>query len=172
MAMEIEYKFKVDREKFFKYIEEKGIKPALHSRQGYINTDNDAISSLRLALIDHYDAEGNVTLEAVLNIKGERIGVTRPEHQMTIDYTHGVTLFNACKEHIEKDRYKFPDEKDETYLWEVDVYTDANSPLVIAEVELEEGIELMKELPDWIGENVSDQDCYYNANLAKHPLTK
>ena len=60
MAMEIEYKFKVDREKFFKYIEEKGIKPALHSRQGYINTDNDAISSLRWALIDHYDAEGNV----------------------------------------------------------------------------------------------------------------
>ncbi|OAV65470.1 hypothetical protein Barb4_03341 [Bacteroidales bacterium Barb4] len=50
----------------------------------------------------------------------------------------------------------------------MDVFHGANEGLVLAEIELEAEDEPFT-LPDWIGEEVTGDERYYNAMLAKHP---
>jgi CYTH domain-containing protein len=53
-------------------------------------------------------------------------------------------------------------------VWEIDVYSGANSGLITAEVELEHADQRIT-LPDWVGEEVTDDPKYLNTNLYKHP---
>ena len=66
---------------------------------------------------------------------------------------------------IEKTRYHVFHAK---HCWEIDVFSGDNQGLVVAEVELESVNESF-ELPDWLGEEVSDDARYYNVCLVKHP---
>ncbi len=52
--------------------------------------------------------------------------------------------------------------------WEVDEFLGDNKGLVIAEVELENENQTI-ELPKWIGLDVTNQNKYYNYNLALNP---
>jgi len=54
--------------------------------------------------------------------------------------------------------------------WEVDVFDGPNAPLVIAEVELSSEDEVF-EAPDWVGEEVSHDERYLNAYLARRPFS-
>jgi adenylate cyclase len=64
---------------------------------------------------------------------------------------------------IVKTRYLVPAGK---HTFEVDVFHDKNEGLVIAEIELQmEDDEFEK--PGWLGEEVTGQPQYYNANLIK-----
>jgi len=64
---------------------------------------------------------------------------------------------------IVKTRYLVPAGK---HTFEVDVFHDKNEGLVIAEIELQmEDDEFEK--PRWLGEEVTGQPQYYNANLIK-----
>ena len=69
---------------------------------------------------------------------------------------------------IEKNRYKI---KDRNLTWEVDEFFGENKGLIVAEVELQsEGQSFEK--PEWIGEEVTGDPRYFNANLIKHPYTQ
>lgn len=52
--------------------------------------------------------------------------------------------------------------------WEIDVFSNENLGLVIAEIELPDE-HYPVELPSWIGSEVTGQTQYYNGTLAQHP---
>lgn len=52
--------------------------------------------------------------------------------------------------------------------WEIDEFHGDNAPLVVAEIELQR-IEEQIDPPLWLGEEVTDQQRYYNHALARHP---
>ena len=70
-----------------------------------------------------------------------------------------------CETWVEKHRYFI---EDEGFVWEVDEFHGENEGLVVAELELEsEFMEIKK--PSWVGEEVTQDRRYSNANLVNHP---
>ena len=57
------------------------------------------------------------------------------------------------------------------HTWEIDEFAGVNAGLIVAEVELTDADEEV-ELPDWVGDEVSRDPRYYNANLIAHPFTE
>ena len=55
------------------------------------------------------------------------------------------------------------------HTWEVDEFFGDNAGLIVAEIELESEDESF-ERPDWLGEEVTEDARYYNANLIKNPF--
>jgi len=56
--------------------------------------------------------------------------------------------------------------------WEVDQFEKENAGLVIAELETSKDNRSPAHLPSWIGEEVSNDDRYSNANLVEHPYSE
>jgi adenylate cyclase len=56
-------------------------------------------------------------------------------------------------------------------LWEVDEFFGGNSGLVVAEIELLSEDQVFDK-PEWIGEEVTHDARYANANLLRHPFTR
>ncbi len=54
--------------------------------------------------------------------------------------------------------------------WEIDEFFGENQGLVLAEVELEAEDQTV-ELPRWVGEEVTGDPRYFNANLIARPFT-
>ena len=123
----------------------------------------------------HNQVDGTVRVRtkgehAYLTIKGGTTGITRLEFEYEIPLEEANEILNELcqKPLIEKIRY-------EAYVgrfkWEIDEFQGENAGLVVAEVELEdENQEFLK--PDWLGEEVSDDFRYQNANLVKHPYSQ
>ena len=65
---------------------------------------------------------------------------------------------------IEKTRYVIPCTKEKGRKWEVDVFHGRLEGRVLAEIELEDENEPF-ERPEWLGEEVTGQSAYYNANM-------
>jgi len=53
--------------------------------------------------------------------------------------------------------------------FEVDVFGGVNEGLVVAEVELPSE-DAVVDVPDWIGDEVTDDPRYFNANLIAYPF--
>lgn len=105
-----------------------------------------------------------------LTIKGRTVGATRAEYEYEIPVGEAEELLNELCERplIEKTRYLVENADD---TWEVDVFAGDNAGLTVAEIELEdEGQPVV--LPDWIGEEVTGDPRYLNANLFKHPFRR
>ena len=150
MAKEIERKFLV-KSMVFKSL---GIKHYIH--QGFLNTDKERV--VRIRIIDE---------ESFLTIKGISEGAARMEFEYGIPVQDArFMLEKLClKPTIEKYRYKV---SMEGFTWEVDEFLGDNDGLVIAEIELTSEDQRFPR-PDWIGEEVTGDKKYYNANLVKHP---
>ena len=69
---------------------------------------------------------------------------------------------------IEKYRYNV---NIEGFTWEIDEFTGENEGLVIAEIELLKDDQQFPK-PEWIGEEVTGDARYYNANLVKNPYKR
>lgn len=125
-------------------------------RQGYLSTDPERTVRVRLA--------GS---RAFLTIKGRSIGAVRAEFEYEIPATDAAELLALCEcPAIEKRRHRI-DHAGRT--WEVDVFEGGNAGLVVAEIELPSpGTEV--DIPDWVGEEVTSDVCYFNANLARRPF--
>ena len=56
--------------------------------------------------------------------------------------------------------------------WEVDIFKGDNAPLLVAEIEMPEKDYplLERELPAWLGEEVTDDPRFKNKNLAVRPF--
>lgn len=68
---------------------------------------------------------------------------------------------------IEKRRYEV---RHDGLTWEVDEFVGVNKGLVIAEVELDSENQTFDK-PDWVGEEITGDPRYYNANLVDHPYS-
>lgn len=128
-------------------------------RQGYLNTEPGRIVRVRL--------EGN---RGKLTLKGRKERGSGDEYEYDIPANDAAYIIdNLClKPIIEKIRYKV-DFKG--YTWEVDEFLKENKGLVVAEIELESSFQEF-EKPAWVGEDVTEDQRYKNANLVKKPFTK
>ena len=127
--------------------------------QGYLNSEKGR--TVRLRTINDL---------GILTIKGPNVGATRLEYEYEIPVIEARQMLQELchKPLIEKTRYKIPFAG---FIWEVDEFKGENEGLIFAEIELEhEGQKFDK--PPWIGEEVTDDSRYYNANLVNNPFSK
>ena len=102
---------------------------------------------------------------AFLTIKSSalREGLARFEWEKEIDLADAQELLQLCLDgKIEKTRYIIKAQGERK--WEVDVFHGRLDGLVLAELELEREDEPF-DRPDWLGEEVTGQPKYYNANM-------
>jgi adenylate cyclase len=101
---------------------------------------------------------------AFLTIKGKSTRFSRPEFEYEIPKTEAESMFEMASDNcIEKTRYLIPI-GDKT--WEVDVFSGSLNGLILAEVELKSEDEALF-LPNWIAEEVSLDNRYFNSSLSK-----
>ena len=105
--------------------------------------------------------------KANLNIKSLEIGARRDEYEYEIPLRDAEALLETlCAGYlVEKRRHLVPQGD---HVWEVDEFEGVNAGLVVAEVELSDPDEAF-ERPPWAGEEVTDEERYYNVCLSRHP---
>lgn len=152
MGTEIEKKFLVKNADW----RDKAYKSCQYT-QGYMSSNKNCSIRIRI--------EGS---EAHLNIKSATLGITRKEYDYVIPLNEArEMLVNLCeKPLIEKTRYYV---RHGDHTWEIDVFSGENEGLVVAEVELDSTDEAVS-LPDWAGDEVSDDPRYYNVCLIRNPF--
>ena len=152
MALEIERKFLV---KEGTWRNEKGTT----YRQGYLNSTKER--TVRVRIVD-----GN----GYLTVKGISRGAVRVEYEYEIPGAEAEAMLNDLCEKplIEKMRYKI---EFKGLVWEVDEFFGENQGLIVAEVELESEDQTFAK-PEWVGEEVTGDPKYFNANLIHHPYNR
>jgi CYTH domain-containing protein len=106
---------------------------------------------------------------AFLTIKSGKLreGIGKFEWEREIEPGDARELLQLCEQHfISKTRYIIPapSYQGEERKWEVDVFHGHKEGLVLAELELGREDEPF-ERPEWLGEEVTGQPQYYNANM-------
>ncbi|TVQ07646.1 MAG: CYTH domain-containing protein [Bacteroidetes bacterium] len=150
--MEIERKFRVKGD--FK----KDAHDQFRISQGYLSSDPSRTVRVRI--------KGE---RAYLTIKGSSSasGASRFEWEKEISVADAQELLKICEPGIiDKTRF-LVDFKGHTF--EVDEFYGDNEGLVVAEIELESEEEAF-EKPDWLGEEVTGDNKYYNAMLKQNPF--
>ena len=129
-----------------------------HCVQGYLSLDPERTVRVR-----------RVADQAWLTIKGRSRGMVRSEYEYPIPPEHAGELLGMCLQPlIEKTRYRI---EHRGLVWEVDEFAGENAGLLLAEVELESEDQDIA-LPEWIGEEVTGDPRYYNANLIANPFSQ
>jgi adenylate cyclase len=151
MATEIERKFLVTGDSWRDAVESEA-----RLMQGYLA--NNANVTVRVRI------KGD---KAMLTIKGATLGVTRAEYEYAIPMDDAETMLKelAAGPVVDKTRHLV---RVDDHVWELDVFHGDNDGLVMAEIELGSEDEAFR-LPDWAGQEVSDDSRYYNVNLARNP---
>jgi adenylate cyclase len=154
MGQEIERKFLVNHTLWNELI-----KPIGETyRQGYINIDPQKTIRVRLT-----------ETKGFLTIKGITVGATRSEFEYEIPIKDANDLLDVFSiSELSKIRYKI---KLDDKIWEVDEFLGENIGLIVAEIELYHENENFK-IPNWIAEEVTEQEKYYNSSLTVDPYTK
>ena len=152
MALEIERKFLLNNGAWRK---EQGVM----YRQGYLNSVKERTVRVRI-----------IGDKGYLTVKGISRGAVRAEYEYEIPGVEAEAMLdNLCeKPLIEKMRYKIAYKG---FVWEVDEFCGENQGLIVAEVELESEDQKF-EKPEWIGEEVTGDQRYFNANLIHHPYCR
>ena len=151
MGIEIERKFLVHKDKWDSLTKPKKD----FYRQGYLFSDSNKTIRVRQT-----NDKGYIT------IKGSVIGLSRPEFEYEIPKADAEELLNQFSvSELIKVRYKI---LFKNKIWEVDEFLGDNLGLIVAEIELEHENEQF-EIPDWIANEVTDDNKYYNSCLAKTP---
>lgn len=151
MALEIERKFLVTGYEWRKA-------EGTVLRQGYLSTHPESTVRVRI--------EG---ARATLDVKGITRGATRSEYEYDIPTEDAAELLRLCEPPlIEKVRRRL---EHGGLVWEVDEFLGDNQGLVVAEVELDREDRPFTK-PPWVGEEVTHDSRFYNANLVANPFTK
>ncbi len=126
--------------------------------QGYLSRDPERTVRVRL--------DGDT---AALTIKGKSAGATRAEFEYSIPAADAETLLKLCLPPlIDKVRHEV---LHEGHRWEIDEFAGANSPLIVAELELASEDEAFAK-PPWLGKEVTDDARYFNSKLAEQPYSE
>lgn len=127
--------------------------------QGYLNATPERTVRIRIK-----DQKGFITIKG----KGDETGTTRFEWEKEIALHEAEALLKLCeKGAIDKTRYLIPIGK---HTFEVDIFEGENKGLIVAEIELSHANEPF-EKPNWLAEEVTGDEKYYNAYLSKKPFT-
>ena len=153
MAMEIERKFLVKGDAW------RALARGTTYRQGYLNSAKERTVRIRTA-----DAQAFIT------IKGMTVGATRSEYEYEIPFGDAKEMLETLAEKplIEKTRSKIPVGN---LTWEIDEFLGENAGLIVAEVELKSEAQILDK-PVWVGDEVTNDPRYFNANLVKKPFTR
>ena len=149
MNIEIERKFTVNK------IPNK-ITNSFVIEQFYMLIDKDFVQRLRI-----FDDK-----KAIISLKQNCPGLKRYEFEYEIplvDARKIISIGNFLS--IKKIRHELIIDN---IKWEVDQFLEKNKGLVIAEVELQNEDQKLN-LPKWIEKDVTNQNKYYNYNLATNP---
>ena len=144
---EIERKFLVIDQSFFQNFRFDEI------QQSYLF--NEASKSLRIRIKNN---------DAFLTIKGNQVGMTRDEFEYQIPKEDALEIIGRFNlKVLTKKRYYL---NLDNLTWEIDVFEGKLKGLIIAEIELpSEEVKINK--PNWIGEEVTSESRYLNAELFK-----
>lgn len=153
MGIEVERKFLVSDESW-----RDGVTSSTRIVQGYIAQTGSATVRVRV--------KGD---RGFLTIKGSSVGVSRSEFEYEVPVADALAMLDELAQGpvIDKVRHLVPVGG---HVWEVDVFAGENAPLVMAEVELTDSQEAF-DRPDWAGVEVSDDQRYFNVNLARSPYS-
>lgn len=88
------------------------------------------------------------------------------EKEITIEEANYLISSFSDLEPIIKTRYEIPIL--DGLKWEIDVFKGENEGLILAEIELPNP-DYKITLPDWIGEEVTNDSYYYNSNIYQLP---
>jgi CYTH domain-containing protein len=125
-----------------------------HIIQGYISREKTG--TVRVRITDD---------KAYLTIKGKPTAghFARYEWEKEIDIIDARELLQLCQGNlIDKTRWIVP--AGEGLKWEVDEFHGKHQGLVVAEIELVDEEQVFTK-PSFIGEDVTDNPRYYNANM-------
>ena len=152
MAREIERKFLVLNDEW-----RAAAGPGARLRQGYLAMTPKSVTRVRVQDDDC----------AFITVKSAEKGLSRDEYEYEIPVADAVRMLALCQDAIiDKTRYEI---QVGDHIWEVDVFAGDNAGLVVAEVELPaEDAPYTK--PSWAGAEVTQDDRYFNAALAKRPF--
>ncbi|MBR7745436.1 CYTH domain-containing protein [Undibacterium baiyunense] len=153
MGIEIERKFLVVSDRW------QQLAQPVFMRQAYISSTPGRVVRVRI--------EGQ---SAMLTLKGKSSGISRGEWEYPIPLIDAEELLSTLCEQpiIEKNRYRIDLDG---LVWEVDEFVGENAGLVVAELELQSESQAFIK-PDWVGEEISHDHRYANANLFKHPYSR
>jgi adenylate cyclase len=152
--IEIERKFLVNSDAFKNDALRKN-----HIAQGYLNSVPERTVRVRIK-----GDTGYLTIKG----KSNETGLSRFEWEKEIPLAEAKALLLLCEKGIiEKNRYEVPVGK---HLFEVDEFFGENEGLLLAEVELQSESEFF-EKPHWLGDEVTQDQRYYNSYLSKNPFT-
>ncbi|MCE4556052.1 CYTH domain-containing protein [Roseateles cellulosilyticus] len=152
MGIEIERKFLVRNDEW-----RQAAASATRFSQGYLSRDPARTVRVRIA--------GEA---GWLTIKGRTRGATRAEFEYPIPLADAAELLGLCDGPVvEKVRHLCVVDG---MTWEVDEFVGANAGLVLAEIELASEQQAFTH-PQWLGEDVTGDGRYVNANLAVRPFT-
>ena len=130
-----------------------------HIAQGYLNSTPERTVRVRIK-----GDTGYLTIKG----KSNETGLSRFEWEKEIPLEEAKTLLLLCEKGIiEKNRYEVPVGK---HLFEVDEFFGENIGLLLAEVELQSESEFF-EKPHWLGDEVTQDQRYYNSYISNHPFT-
>lgn len=128
--------------------------------QGYLNSNPERTVRVRI--------KGEIGFLTIKG-KGNETGMTRFEWETELPLIEAKPLLALCeKGKIEKTRYEI---EVGNHVFEVDEFHGENDGLVIAEIELKSEDEFF-EKPHWLGEEVTNDERYYNAYLSNHPYSE
>ncbi|HEY6644897.1 CYTH domain-containing protein [Povalibacter sp.] len=151
MPLEIERKFLLKSDAWRAEVDSREL-----MRQGYLSSG--AACSIRARISGE---------QAWLNLKAKRSGMTRLEFEYAIPRADADQILNelCTGPLVEKYRHRIAMGE---LVWEIDEFLGANAGLIVAEIELPtEDADFAR--PPWLGEEVTDDERYYNFNLAQKP---
>ena len=126
-------------------------------KQGYLNSHPERTTRIRIL-----DKQAFITIKG----KSSDSGLSRFEWEKEIPLDEALELLKLCEPGaIEKVRYLV---KSKEFTFEIDEFFGKNEGLVIAEIELFSEEDTF-EKPDWLGEEVTGENRYYNSQLCNHP---
>lgn len=150
MAVEIERKFLVVDNGY------RRLGSAQFCRQGYLLSSPERTVRVRI-----------MGEKGFFTVKGITKGLSRTESEYEIPASDAKWLLEELCEKplIEKCRYTV---EMDGLTWHIDEFGGQNEGLVVAEVHLESESQQII-LPNWVGQEVSGDERYFNVNLVRNP---
>jgi adenylate cyclase len=125
--------------------------------QGYLSSVPERTVRIRIK-----NDTGFITIKGKSSVSG----LSRLEWEKEISLEEAQLLLPLCEKGvIEKTRYEVPVGN---HIYEIDVFEGENKGLIMAEIELSSETESFL-IPDWLGEEVTNDPRYYNSYLSKNP---
>lgn len=125
--------------------------------QGYLSSNPERTVRIRIK-----GTKGYLTIKGI----GNESGTSRFEWEKEIEFDEAKQLLKLCEKGvIEKTRYEV---KSGNHTIEVDEFHGDNTGLIIAEIELEDENESI-EKPHWLGNEVTNDERYYNSYISLNP---